>query len=70
MIDKLDVPVSTTALNTGANLGYVVRFTAGDHGSILSPAASMAATVEMQRETVNFLASGGTCLPIGRSCSP
>lgn len=70
VIDKLDVPVSTTALNTGANLGYVVRFTAGDHGSILSPTASMDATVEMQRETVNFLASGGTCLPIGRSCSP
>jgi hypothetical protein len=70
VIDKLDVPVSTPTLNTGANLGYVVRFTAGDHGSILSPTASMAATVEMQRETVNFLASGGTCLPIGESCSP
>jgi dienelactone hydrolase len=70
VVDNLDVPVTTTALKTGANLGYVVRFTAGDHGSILSPAASAAATVEMQRETVNFLASGGTCLPIGRSCGP
>ena len=68
VIDNLNVPVATTDLKTGANLGYVVRFTAGDHGSILSPTASPAATQEMQRETVNFLASGGTCLPIGRNC--
>lgn len=70
VIDNLDVPASPQALNLGPNLGYVVRFKAGDHGSILSPAASEDATKEMQRETVNFLASGGTCLPIGRSCSP
>jgi hypothetical protein len=68
VIDNLDVPVSTPTLNVGANLGYVVRFTAGDHGSILSPTASPAATQEMQRETVNFLASGGTCLPLGENC--
>ena len=68
VIDKLDVPVVTKDLKTGANLGYVVRFTAGDHSSILSPAASLDATTEMQRETVNFLASGGTCLPIGQNC--
>ena len=68
VIDNLNVPVATSDLKTGANLGYVVRFTAGDHGSILSPTASLAATQEMQRETVNFLASGGTCLPIGRNC--
>lgn len=66
VIDSLDVPVSTPSYNTGG--GYVVRFTAGDHGSILSPTASAAATVEMQRETVNFLASGGACLPIGANC--
>jgi len=46
----------------------VVRFTTGDHGSILSPAASQAATVEMQKETASFLASNGLCLPIGGSC--
>jgi len=69
VIDNLDVPATTPERKLGANLGYVVRFTAGDHGSILSPTASLAATQEMQRETVNFLASGGTCLPIGRSCT-
>ena len=46
----------------------VVRFSAGDHGSILSPAASAAVTQEMQKETASFLASGGLCLPIGGSC--
>lgn len=48
--------------------GNVVQFTAGDHGSILSPAASAAATQEMQKETASFLASNGLCLPIGGSC--
>ena len=48
--------------------GNVVQFSSGDHGSILSPAASAAATVEMQRETASFLASGGLCLPIAGSC--
>jgi dienelactone hydrolase len=48
--------------------GNVVQFTEGDHGSILSPAASAAATMEMQKETASFLASNGLCLPIGGSC--
>jgi pimeloyl-ACP methyl ester carboxylesterase len=39
--------------------GYV-NFTAGDHGSILSPAASAAATVEMQTEVVTFTVTGNT----------
>jgi len=46
----------------------VVQFTTGDHGSILSPTASAAATTEMQRETASFLASNGLCLPIGGTC--
>jgi hypothetical protein len=37
--------------------GYV-NFTAGDHGTILSPAASAAATVEMQTEVVTFTVTG------------
>lgn len=46
----------------------VVQFTTGDHASILSPAASAAATSEMQKETASFLATNGLCLPIGGSC--
>jgi dienelactone hydrolase len=34
-----------------------VGFTAGDHSSLFSPAASLAATVEMQTEAVKFAAS-------------
>jgi dienelactone hydrolase len=37
--------------------GYV-NFIAGDHGSLLSPAASGATTVEMQTEVVTFTATG------------
>ena len=59
---------SAHVLLGAAARGNVVQFTAGDHGSILSPAASLAATTEMQKETASFLASNGLCLPIGGSC--
>jgi hypothetical protein len=39
--------------------GYV-NFIAGDHGSLLSPAASAATTVEMQTEVVTFTVTGNT----------
>lgn len=52
----------------GEQLKVGVRFTVGDHASILSPAASLATTQEIQRQIANFLASQGTCLPIGGSC--
>jgi hypothetical protein len=39
--------------------GYV-NFIAGDHGSLLSPAASPATTVEMQTEAVTFTVTGNT----------
>jgi hypothetical protein len=44
--------------------GYV-NFIAGDHGSLLSPAASGATTVEMQTEVVTFTATGNP--PAGAS---
>ena len=44
--------------------GGIVRFTAGDHGSILSPAASLAATIEMQSEVAGFMASNGAALTV------
>jgi Pla-1/cef family extracellular lipase len=42
----------------------ITRFTEGDHSSILSPAASAAATTEMQRQTLTFFLSGGTGLTV------
>ena len=50
--------------------GYVVerasiaRFTEGDHGSILSPASSAAATTEMQTQTASFLLTRGTAVQV------
>ena len=41
-----------------------VRFTAGDHGSLLSPAASGAATAEMQGQMASFIVSGGTFVQV------
>lgn len=49
----------------GANAGDgYVNFTAGDHSSILNPAASLAATVEMQTEFANFMGSNGAAIVI------
>ncbi len=46
--------------------GYV-NFIAGDHGTLLSPAASAAATVEMQTEVATFTVTGN---PSGAAGSP
>jgi hypothetical protein len=43
--------------------GYV-NFIVGDHGSLLSPAASGAATVEMQTEAVTFTASPSNTIAV------
>lgn len=40
----------------------VIKFTAGSHGSILDPTASLAATVEMQTETVVFAAGNAAAM--------
>jgi len=50
-----------------AGIDGAVRFTEGDHGSLLSPAASMAATVEMQRQLAAFQATQGTTVNINDS---
>lgn len=52
---------------SGTDLKALVRFTSGDHGSILSPAADAAVTTEMQTEAASFLASGGNQLPISNA---
>jgi hypothetical protein len=51
--------VVTGAVQPGS--GYV-NFIAGDHGSLLSPAASAAATVELQTEIATFTASPVTVI--------
>jgi hypothetical protein len=48
----------------GAGTGTWVHFTEGDHGSLLSPAASLAATIEMQTHAASLAASGGAAFAI------
>lgn len=47
----------------------VTRFTAGDHGSILNPAADAATTGEMQNQTAEFLSRDGACIVIAGDTS-
>ena len=57
----MGLPAVTVGGGTGSG---IVRFTAGDHGSILSPQASLEATIEMQTETATFLVTNGDSLPV------
>ena len=52
---------AVSATTSGSAL---VRFIEGDHASILSPEASLEAFTEMQGQTANFAASGGTMIQI------
>jgi pimeloyl-ACP methyl ester carboxylesterase len=47
-----------------SNSSGIVRFTAGEHGSILNPKASPESTREMQAETAMFLSTNGRSLPV------
>jgi len=67
--EAITLPLATPNVLLGpAARSNIVRFAQGDHGSILSPTASPAATVEMQKLTASFLGSNGLCLPIGGAC--
>jgi hypothetical protein len=56
---------SITASTTNANgIRGVTRFIQGDHGSLLSPAASAATTVEMQGQMASFVVSNGTAVQV------
>jgi hypothetical protein len=59
----LDSITKTTVDPTG--IRGAVRMIAGDHGSLLSPAASPAATAEMQGQAASMVVSGGTSVVIG-----
>ncbi len=57
----MSLPAVTVPGGTGPG---IVRFTAGDHSSILRPTASLDVTLEMQTETATFLATNGADLPV------
>jgi hypothetical protein len=57
--------VSTTvAVAPPATTSGIVRFIRGGHSSLFNPAIDPEVTVEMQRETVTFAASGGSVIQI------
>lgn len=58
-----------TATTAGLNQKAWLRFTAGDHASLLSPAASLAVTSVMQEATATFLASNGTLVAVNNPAS-
>ena len=62
--DPLARIMGLTQVDSNAGGNSLVKFSAGDHGSILNPAASVEATVEMQRQMASFAATSGTQLPI------
>ncbi|HWT16026.1 MAG TPA: Ig-like domain-containing protein [Patescibacteria group bacterium] len=53
-----------TASSQAAAIRGAVRFVAGDHGSLLSPATSAAATVEMQTQMASMIVSNGQAVQI------
>ncbi len=64
LIRVMGLPSITATTVDPAGVDGGVRFTEGDHGSLLSPAASVAATVEMQTEMASMTASGGTLVQV------
>jgi pimeloyl-ACP methyl ester carboxylesterase len=55
--------ITSTTVNANGVRG-AVRFTAGDHGSLLSPTASARVTVEMQTQMASMLVSGGAAVQV------
>jgi hypothetical protein len=59
------VKTATPGLNAvAAGTGTWVHFTSGSHSSLLSPAASLAVTTEMQTHAASLVASGGAAFAI------
>jgi len=62
--DPLPLLMGLDQVNGSTSGSALVRFTEGDHGSIINPAASLDATVEMQTQMATYAASLGSLLPI------
>jgi dienelactone hydrolase len=67
LIRILNLASITQTTQSATGIRGVVRFTKGDHGSLLSPAASAAATAEMQGEMASLLVSGGAAVQVTNS---
>ncbi|MDX1705836.1 VolA/Pla-1 family phospholipase [Pseudidiomarina sp.] len=61
---ELQAITQTTASADGTTVSGAVRFTEGNHSSIVSPAASVAATIEMQMQAAGWFSTGATAIPV------
>jgi len=57
----------TNSSQVGSDLKLSVKFTSGDHSSILDPTADAAVTTELQTEMAAFLAQDGNALPVANA---
>lgn len=64
MIAALGLPAITASTQSANGVRGAVRFIAGDHGSLLSPAASPAATAEMQGQMASLIVSAGQAVQV------
>ena len=64
LIRVLGLPSLASSAQSANGVRAAVRFIAGDHGSLLSPAASVPATVEMQTQMASMVVSAGTTVVV------
>ncbi len=64
LIAAMGLTTITQTTQSATGIKSVVRFTKGDHGSLLNPANNAAATVEMQTQMGSMIASGGAAVQV------
>lgn len=67
LIRVLGLPIVSTSTTAANGVRGAIRLNQGDHGSLLNPTASTAATVEMQGHMASLLSSDGTAVYVGNS---
>lgn len=64
LIAAMGLPAVSQTTANASGVDAAVRFTAGDHGSLLDPTASFPATVEMQTQMASMIATSGTTVVV------
>ena len=64
LIAALGLAPITASAQSATGIRGVVRFTQGNHGSLLDPTQAPAVTVEMQTEMASMLVSGGNAVQV------
>ncbi|MGB8635361.1 MAG: hypothetical protein WCD66_05375 [Rhodanobacteraceae bacterium] len=64
LIAALGLTAIDSSTQSAAGVRAATRFTSGEHGSLLSPAADPAVTAEMQGEMASLIGSGGKAVQV------